>query len=324
MQIFRVENTSIKYITIVALILVMFSSCTKVNKEMSFSLWKEQIREKALKDGITDETFTLSFADVKLSNSYKKIDNKQYHRKQSFADYYQNHVNNLRIKKAKKLQIDLDNNLANTEEKFNVPKGYILALWGIETDFGSISGNYYVIEALANLAYNTRRKEFFEAELLTALKMINNNEVTIEQFRGSWAGANGQCQFMPSSYYKYAYDGNNDGKKNIWNNQDDIIASIANYLSTLNWDSKVPWGYEVTIKKDRNPSQKAIKLAKLTTQGLIRIDGIAFTDYELRQNVKILKLDNKTYITFNNFDILRDWNNSNYFAATVGILAEKI
>ena len=324
MLIFNIKNT--KLLTLVITVLMISTSCMRdeYRQEEKFESWQLKIKAKALDAGITSESFDLAFKDVKLKEVFKKHDHKQYTRKQTFAEYYNNHVNDLRIQQARIHEKALYSDLNAVEKQFNVPTGYILALWGIESDYGKHVGNYYVIESLANLAYNTRRKDFFEKELFFALRMLNDKEVSIAEFKGSWAGANGQCQFMPSSYYSYAYDGNGDGKKDIWNTNLDIIASIANYLSTRKWDDSVPWGYEVESDNKIQDSKDAKSLARLHKNGIKRKDGLIFTEHELEQRVKIMTLDDRVFITFENFDILKHWNNSNYFAATVGMFAEKI
>jgi membrane-bound lytic murein transglycosylase B len=306
------------------LIVFFLSSCSFKEKSVSFHDWQLDIKDKAIKQGVSEQTFDQAFVDVKPKIQFNKIDQKQYKRKQSFDEYYNNHVNNSRINKARKLLKENQDLLNQVEQKFNVPKQYILALWGIETDYGRQTGNFYVIESLANLAYNSRRKDFFEYELINALKMIDSNSIEIEDFYGSWAGASGQCQFIPSSYYKYGYDGDNDGDIDIWDNYNDILSSIANYLATLNWDKNLPWGYKVEYDNNLVKSNESLDLKILVNKGLAKKNGENFTEHELTQKVKIITLDNELFITFNNFDILWDWNHSNYFAATVGKFAEKI
>ncbi|MBL6785797.1 MAG: lytic murein transglycosylase [Rickettsiales bacterium] len=298
-------------------------SCVHNETNASFDEWKASFKTKALNNDISLKVFDSAFKNVKQNPQYQQKDNKQYNRDQTFAAYYLNHVNNKRISRGKETQKKYLELLNKTQNKFGVQQQYILALWGIETDYGKLSGDYYVIESLANLAYNTRRSEFFEKQLIFALKMIQEQHVDIGSFYGSWAGANGQCQFMPSSFYSYAYDGDYDGVKDIWHNPHDIITSIANYLYTLDWDDNVPWGYE--IKKIDNVELNAFnKLSLFESKGVKRINNKEFTDYELKQKVKIIKLDDRFFVTFNNFEILWDWNNSNYFATTVGIFADQL
>jgi len=319
MQIYRV-----RFLVIILLNVIFLTSCSTNESKVSFNDWQSDVKSKAIKSGVNEATFDEAFDKVKPKTKFKKIDQKQYKSKKTFEQYYQNHVNNLRVKNARKLSKQNKDILIEVENKFDVPKKYILALWGIETDYGRQTGNFYVIESLANLAYNSRRQDFFESELINALKMVDDNVITIDQFNGSWAGATGQCQFIPSSYYKYGFDGNDDGVIDIWKNKDDIFSSIANYLATLNWDPKLPWGYKVKYNKNISNKKEYINLQGLASNGLIKTNGSNFTKYELNQEVRFINLDNELYITFKNFDILWDWNHSNYFAATVGKFAEKI
>jgi membrane-bound lytic murein transglycosylase B len=139
--------------------------------------------------------------------------------------------------------------LDKASRKYDVPKEYIMALWGMESSFGRYQGNFDVLSVLATLAFDGRREKLFTGEFVNAMKMLQDGTLSRAEMKGSWAGAMGQTQFMPTSYLKYAQDGDGDGKKDIWKNQYDAFASIANYLHTVGWDKSLPWGVEVKLSQ---------------------------------------------------------------------------
>lgn len=297
--------------------------------EKGFKKWKSAYRDYALEHEIKANILDESFAKIQFNIKYAELDRKQFAPPKSLKEYYQAHINDavlIRAKEIKKENADLLSEVAN---KFSVNPNYLIALWAVETKFGKYAGSNNAIEALANLAYEGRRASFFSKELLKALRMLQEGHIDFANLKSSYAGAVGQIQFMPSSYYKYAYDFDLDGKKDIWHNKQDILASAANYLSSLNWQSDLPYGYEVTITLTDEVSSlinnnKRVELASLLKHGLKRIDGKAFSRNQLREEIKIISYDSRYFMVFKNFEILKDWNRSDYFSLTVGMLAEQL
>jgi membrane-bound lytic murein transglycosylase B len=209
-----------------------------------------------------------------------------------------------------------------------VPKQYIVALWAIETDLGRVTGSDNVFKSLANLSFDTRRRKLFQGEFFAALEVAKQNQINAENFNGSWAGALGQCQFLPSTYLNHAYDYNKDGKMDVWNTKEDVFASIANYVKNLGWNNDLPWGYE--IKNIKDLSEKINFKENHSLQYLVSKYNIKkrvrskFTAFELTNSVKIVRQEDKLFITFRNFDLIKKWNNSTYFALTVGLLSDII
>ena len=202
---------------------------------------EKKIKIEALDSGISSKTFDLSFKDVKLIKRVIELDRNQPEFKLTFEDYLSKVVNANRRKAAK---IKLNENLKildEIEKKYKVQKRFIIALWGIETNFGKNLGSFPVISSLTTLAFDGRRSNYFKKELINALKIIEEGHIMPNEMKGSWAGAMGQCQFMPSSFLNYATDWNNDGKKDIWNNKNDVFASIANYLKSVGWRDDITW-----------------------------------------------------------------------------------
>jgi membrane-bound lytic murein transglycosylase B len=180
-----------------------------------------------------------------------------------------------------------------------VPPGIIVALWGIESEYGTKMGTYSVIGALATLAYNGRRPKYFRSELLAALKILAQGHITPERMVGSWAGAMGQCQFMPSSFLAMAADGDGDGKRDIWGSRADVFASAANYLRKSGWRSGLRWGEEITGQ----PTTPAPPGGRI-----VRPEGAG----------------GRVYRATANFNVIRRWNPSDYFALAVGLLSDRV
>jgi len=332
---FKIVTTFISKIIkikIIVVLLIAGSSCAQRFKDdkREFYHYKQKLYLKALKQGYGTETIEKSFALITYTKSHVKNDKKQFTRKRTFTQYYKNAVNNLRLGKARKNLIANQLILNKVEKEFKVPRQYIVALWGIETGFGTRMGNFYTVNSLVNLAYDGRRKELFENEFFSSLDIIDQNGISPRKLKSSWAGAIGQCQFMPSTYLSYAVDYDGDGTEDIWETKADVFASMANYLSKIGWNNKTPYGYELKnnslLQADLDAKKgKKIKLAKLVEKyDLKQIKNRTFSEYELEQNVGVIGYDKRIFITFDNFDVIKKWNYSNYFALTIGIFAEKI
>ena len=296
--------------------------------EQGFLKWKDYLYNKALDKGYNEQFLQKLFDDINFSKQALIQDKKQF-KKQSFEQYYHNAVNNLRIKKGRKKLKKYHQLLNKIESQYQVPKSYIIALWAVESNFGKGMGDFNIVNSLVNLAYEGRRGKFFEREFFAALDILVQKNITIKKFKGSWAGAMGQCQFMPTTYLQYAVDYNNDGKKDIWHNKADIFASIANYLHKYKWQIDLPWGYELRVDKKLNHlvNDKYYQLNDLVKKyNLSKLNKKAekFNNIELAAQVKIIKYDNRYFLVFKNFAVIKKWNNSSYFALTIGLLAEQI
>ena len=196
--------------------------------------WVTGFKQRAAQKGISAKTLS-ALDNLFVNEKVVKLDRSQPEHKQTMEQYLANVINDARIKKGKQLMRENKKLLTELSSAFQVEPEYIVALWGLETSYGKNTGGFGVVNSLATLAYEGRRKEFFENELINALKIIDAGHVSAANMRGSWAGAMGQNQFMPSSFNAYAIDYNNDGKKDIWATREDVLASIANYLFTEGW-----------------------------------------------------------------------------------------
>lgn len=227
--------------------------------------------------------------------------------------------------------------LQKASQKYGVQKEYLMALWGMESSFGRYQGNFDVLSVLATLAFDGRREELFTKEFVNALKMLQDGTISRVDMKGSWAGAMGQTQFMPTSYLNYAADGDNDGKKDIWKNQYDAFASIASYLSTVGWDKNLPWGVEVKLAQPVDisfagiESNKAKSLAEWQALGLYLAYPTEHENSKL-QALRSAKLwlvqpdkeAGRAFLVSSNYRTIMDWNRSNNFAISIGKFADRI
>ena len=256
-----------------------------------------------------------------------ELDRSQPEFKLTLDQYLNKVVTPTRIKKAR-IKYNENKEILNKIGNFyRVQPRFIVALWGIETDFGRLTGGFSVISALSTLAFEGRRHEYFKKELLNALTIINNGHITMNKMTGSWAGAMGQCQFMPSSFLNYASDWNKDGNKDIWNSKSDVFASAANYLKRVGWSNKVTWGRKVYLGNYNNnvKKNKYILLKNWSSFGVLNENKEKLPQVNIKARLVIPDNYGKYgYLVYKNFDALLNWNRSNYFAIAVGKLSDTI
>ncbi|MDI9313386.1 MAG: lytic murein transglycosylase [Hydrotalea sp.] len=252
----------------------------------------------------------------------------------SFRTYYSRTVTAERIATAKQYAIKYGDIFDAVEKKYGVPREVILAFWSLESTFGQNMGRTPAILSLATLAYEGRRREFFTSELIAALKIIDQNHFQSffvkAGFLSSWAGALGQVQFMPSTYLKYAVDGDGNGVRDLWNNPADIIFSTANFVSQLGWNEKDSWGQVVTVPsnflyRDINDKNKR-SFHYWRSLGVRDLNGNLISDHFFYQGTILVPMSAQgpIFLVEDNFFVIKKWNNSNFFALSIGLLADSI
>ena len=275
-----------------------------------------------------DKTLIKSFVkNTKFIKRVIELDRSQPEFKLTLAEYLNKVVTKNRIKKAKRKYKENYKTLKEIEKHFNVQPRFIVALWGIETDFGRVTGFFPVVSSLATLVYDGRRGSYFEKELMHALNIIKGGHIKMENMKGSWAGAMGQCQFMPSSFIKYAKDWNKDGKIDIWQTKMDVFASASNYLKEVKWNNKRTWGRKVYFKNIQTIKNKKEwhSLKNWKNIGILNLDKSELPDSSLKARLIIPKnYTNYGYLVYSNFESLLKWNRSNYFAIAVGTLSDHL
>ncbi len=295
-----------------------------------FKKWLIEYKQYAINQGVSKKTVDASFKNTKLLKRIIKYDRNQPEFIEKTNVYVGKRVNKQKVIYAKKL-IRSNNNLLNkVEKKFKVPKNYLVALWGIETVFGKHKGKVDIISALATLSYDKRRSAYFSRELITLLKLIDKKIVNLDDLKGSWAGAHGNFQFMPSSIKNYAIDYNKDGRIDLYTSLEDSFASAANYLKKIGWD-KNPWGVKVKLSKNLSPNNFTYDARKLAKQKKVKDwvkKGVLLPEnFNINVNTKarLVKPDGKiseVYMVFSNYEKLLNWNRSLRFAITIGIFAD--
>ena len=314
-------------------ILVFFIATTNLlSNELDYPVWLEKFKIRAEKSGISKKTIDETLNQVKIIPRVVELDRNQPEFRLTLSQYLNNVVSKKRTQKGISKIRENWILLENLSKKYKVQPRFIIALWGIETDYGRISGGFPVIDSLVTLAYDGRRGRYFSKELLNALKIIDEGHISYEEMVGSWAGAMGQTQFMPSSFLSYAEDYNNDGKKDIWKTKEDALASAANYLSKLKWDNNETWGREVIVNDNFYLTDEELtlknkkKINEWQMLGVRRIDGTDLPKNNIEGYLIKINDNNKTryFLVYKNFKKILKWNTSNYFAIAVGILSDSI
>ena len=295
-----------------------------------FQIWKSDLKKEAITLGVKNDTFDKVFSTVKIIDKVIELDRRQPERKITFQEYLNKALSFKRIKLGREKYINYKKELDAVSKKYNVQGRFIVAIWGVETNYGSYTGKFSLISSLTTLAFDGRRSKLFRKQLLDALIIIEKENINLHEMLGSWAGAMGQSQFMPSSYIRYAQDYDNDGIKNIWDSHLDIFASIANYLKSYDWDNSKTWGREVIIKeKDFNKLDlddlKNKSLNHWKTKGVKKSNGEELPHVDILATLIMPDgFKGKKFLVYNNFKIIKKYNNSNYYALSVGLLSDGV
>jgi membrane-bound lytic murein transglycosylase B len=295
-----------------------------------FDVWRGALRTEALSNGISAALFDEAFQNVSPIARVIELDRNQPEFTLTLSTYLQKVVSGTRTKKARIRLEEHKDILAEVSAKYGVQPRFIVALWGIETNFGQHTGGFSVIAALATLAHDGRRSAYFRKELLNALTILQEGHIKPADMKGSWAGAMGQSQFMPSSFLSYATDWDGDGRRDIWTTQNDVFASIANYLSSVGWRNDLTWGREVKVPVGLNAASLSKAKTKKTMDewralGVTSADGSPLPKRNLTSRLVVpAKSDGRAFLAYKNYDNILKWNRSNYFAIAVGTLADDI
>jgi len=297
--------------------------------EKRFERWLEGVREEGLRRGLKPATLDSALSGIEPIPHVIELDRRQPEFTLTFKQYMTRVVSARRVEKGRRKLRENRALLKAIGAKYRVQPRFIVALWGIETDFGRISGGFKVIPALATLAYDGRRSAYFRRELFHALTIIDQGHITAKRMMGSWAGAMGQNQFMPSSFIKFAVDHDGDGKRNIWTDRGDVFASTANYLSRVGWRYDQTWGREVRIPDGFDAALIGLKVKKRISEwqrlGVRRPGGGDLPTRDLVASlVRPEQDDSPVFIIYDNYRAILRWNRAHLFATAVGRLADLI
>ena len=293
-----------------------------------FAAWLAQLRADAIAAGISPATLDVALAGIEMPQPrVLELDRNQPETTQSLEDYVATRVSQERIADGRLMLRRYPTWLGRIERRYRVQRRFIVALWGIESNYGRHTGKMPVIQALVTLAYDKRRGDYFRKELLDALHVLNAGSIPFSQMKGSWAGAMGPFQFMPSSYRHYAVDADDDGRIDVWSSVPDALASAANYLAKAGWQDDQTWGRAVKLPKTFDDSlaglETKLPLSQWQALGVRRSDGRALPRRDLQAS--LLLPDGQAgpaYLVYSNFRALLRWNRSNAFAVAVGTLAD--
>ncbi len=295
-----------------------------------FQDWLADMRQRARAEGISPDVVDSALHDgLTPRQDIIESDRNQPEDTRTFAAYLADVVNDWRVRVGRERLAANADLLREVGNAYGVQPRFIVALWGIETAYGEVDPGYPVIQSLATLAYDQRRREYFTAQLLAALRILEAGHISQDAMMGSWAGAMGQNQFMPTSYLDYAVDYDGDGRANIWSSKADIFASAANYLAQSGWRKDETWGRRVQLPADFDPAligRDTVKdLQRWQALGVRRHDGRDLPPANLSASVIAPDgVDGPAFVGYNNYRTLLTWNRSDYFAISVGVLSDRI
>jgi membrane-bound lytic murein transglycosylase B len=305
-----------------------------------FDTWLADLRKEASSKGVSDETLDQAFANLAPDPVIVARDRTQPEQMQSLDEYISTRLNRKLLTRAADAATTHGAVAKRVDKAYGVPAPVMIAIWGIESNFGQFTGVRPVITALATLAYDSRRPALFRAELIQALTIVDKRMVTLPEFVGSWAGAIGQPQFMPSSFVKYAVDFDGDGKIDIWTSPADVLGSMANYLKASGWNGDERWGREVKISpatmakiekavpmrasgcKARREMTDARPLNEWKKLGVTLTSGALLPASSI--DASLVRGVHRNFLVYRNYEAILDYNCSNAYAISVGLLSDKI
>jgi membrane-bound lytic murein transglycosylase B len=293
-------------------------------QDQSFAAFTAELWTDAQAKAITRATFDTALKGVTPDQRVIAATKRQPEYGKPVGDYVNAIVSNRRIADAQLKAREWVKTFDAVEKKFEVERWVLLALWGMESDFGTEKDRWDVFRSLATLAYVKYRDPYFRNELLVAMQIMQNSRLPREKMVSSWAGAMGQTQFMPSNFVDYAIDFSGDGRADIWSNVPDVLASTANYLRKWKWNPALPWGFEVTVPKSFDYMRSRANYTEWEALGVRRADGKQFPSSG--QGILFFPsgADGPGFIVTENFDVLKEYNNSDAYAIAVGHLADRI
>ncbi|WP_416361308.1 lytic murein transglycosylase [Marinobacter sp.] len=296
--------------------------------QSAFSECKGTLHSRAVQAGVSESTATSVLAEVQYLERVIELDRRQPEFTTTFADYFNRRVNEARITKGRELLKEHNELLARVTDATGVPAPYLLAFWGLETNFGSYFGKMQVPSALATLACDPRRTTFFTEQFVAALQIIDEGAIPLEQMEGSWAGAMGHVQFMPTVFLKHAVDADEDGRRDLWNSLPDAMMSAGRFLQSMGWDGDYRWGREVLIPRnfDFNLADgRRLPLSQWNQLGITDVYGQALDDEPISAALVVpAGHQGPAFLAYNNFRVIMGWNRSEFYAISVGHLADRI
>lgn len=302
---------------------------TATDGQEDFPACIARLQNQALKAGVSEKTTQDVLGQVKALPKLLSYDRNQPEFVQTFTGYFSKRVNNWRINKGREKLAQHRQFLAKLTQQYGVPAHYLIAFWGLETNFGGYKGKIPTIAALTTLACDQRRSAYFSDELVQALLLLERENLTPEKMIGSWAGAMGHTQFMPTAYMKYAKDGDDDGKVDLWDNELDALASAANFLQNLGWKAGYRWGREVLLPENFDyqlaDKSQPKALSFWADNQVTQVNGQPLGKSDIQAALVVpAGHTGSAFLIYANFEVILRWNNSEYYGIAVGHLADRI
>jgi len=296
----------------------------------SFDRFVDGVKNDARRSGVSPTTLSRAFANVRPNGRVIELDRRQAEGGLPWEDYRDRiMVSPTRVQNGRRNYAENAELLRRIEARFSVSPRVIVAIWGVETNFGGNTGGFGVVEALATLGWEGRRHSYFRGELLTALRILEGGHITPERMRGSWAGAMGQPQFMPSSFERMAVDFDGDGRRDIWESRADALASIANYFARSGWRHGEPWGREAlpppgfTIGSADTESRRPLR--DFARMGWRAGDGSALPNADIETSVVLpSRGSGQVFLGHHNLRVIRRYNTPVNYGLAVGLLADRV
>lgn len=313
--------------TTVAVALVLTAIAWQPASAASLSACVDGIRRAAIKSGVSKSIADRALGGVKYDEKAVRFSRSQPEYKTPIWDYMAFLVDDQRIADGKAMLKRHNRTLRAVEKRYGVDRHIITALWGVESDYGQFRGDFYIPHALANVACSGRRAKYFRGELITVLKLVDRGDLRLEDLQGSWAGAFGQTQFMPSTYRRLAVDFDRDGRRDLVNSVPDALASTANYLKKAGWRSDQPWGYEVQLPRGyKGPSGRKKKATPGTwaKRGLKMADGSRLKGSAKAGLLLPSGANGPAFLVTSNFDALYSYNVAESYALAIGHLSDRL
>lgn len=300
-----------------------------INAEQDFNICVDNLKQQAIAAGISTKTIDETLGQVKYVTRVIELDKKQPEFSQTFENYFTKRVTDWRVQEGRRLLKQHGPLLSQLQQTYGIPPQYLMAFWGLETNFGSYKGKMPVIDSLTTLACDQRRSRYFSGELLQALKLKEAYQFDTSDMVGSWAGAMGHTQFMPSAYAQYAVDGDGDGKADLWNSTADALSSAANFLKQLGWARNERWGREVLVPNSYDyrylGGKATLPLTQWATLGLTKANGQPLSTPDMQAALYLpAGHTGPAFLGYDNFNVIMRWNRSEFYAIAVGHLADRI
>ncbi len=308
---------------------VSVSAPSQAMSQDGFEQCVARFTQEAEAQGLTSTVVQDSLANLSWVERVIELDRRQPEFTTPFSDYLNRRVTDQRVEDGRRLLREHRELLARVEQKYGVPAPYLVAFWGLETNFGSYFGKMSVLDSLATLACDERRSTYFTRELISALRIIDEGAIAPDQMEGSWAGAMGHVQFMPSVFIRHAVDYDGDGKRDLWNSLPDAMASAGNFLSSMGWDDEYRWGREVHLPENFPYLEAGLKqrrpLSEWQSMGVRQPGGGALPTADIEAALLVPSGHRgPAFLVYDNFKVIMGWNQSEYYALAVGHLADRI